>query len=102
MAIINSNVATTATSVYTSTGSSAVVTIHLCNFTNASQTVNVYAVSSGNVASNYNIIYSNYNITAYNTLIINTEKFILSDQDSIRVNCSNVSAVTATVSYIGI
>jgi hypothetical protein len=49
------------------------------------------------------VIYSNYSITAYNTLIVFAEKFILSGTgDAIMANCSNASAVTATVSSIGI
>lgn len=102
MAIQNTSVQTIATPLYTSSGSSAVVTIHLCNYTTDTVVANVYVVPNGDTAGNTNIVYSNYSITSYNTLIINTEKFILGNGDSVYANVSANTSVTATVSYIGI
>jgi len=59
-------------------------------------------VPSGTAAGNVNIIYSALSITALNSYVINSEKFILGAGDSIRANCSTAGNVTATVSYIGI
>ena len=102
MAIQNTAVGTTATQLYSSSGNSAVVTIHLCNYTNSTVTANLYIVPSGGTPNSSTIIYSNYSITSYNTLIINTEKFILGNGDKVYANVSTGSSVTATVSYIGI
>lgn len=102
MAINNTALTTSAQSIYTSSGSSAITTIHLCNYSNAPVTANIYAVPSGGTASESTILYSNVSITAYNTLIIYQEKFILSNGDQIDANCSASDAVTATVSSIGI
>lgn len=102
MAINNTALTTTASSIYTSSGSSAITTIHLCNFSNSTVTANVYAVPSGGVANSSTIIYSNVSLTAYQTLIVYQEKFILGNGDQIDANCSVSGAVTATVSSIGI
>lgn len=91
-----------ASSIYTSSGSSAITTVHLCNYTASTVYANVFLVPSGNTPGNNNVIYSNVSITAYNTLIIYAEKFILSNGDQIDANCSASNSVTATVSSIGI
>jgi hypothetical protein len=103
MAILNTVLTNSAaSSIYTSSGTSAITTIHLCNTTGASVTANVYIVTSGSTAGASNAIYTNLSITAQNTYIVYAEKFILSGGDSIQANCSAGSAVTATVSSIGI
>jgi hypothetical protein len=104
MAITNTALTTTAANILVnSSGTTAVTTIHLANYTNNTQTVNVYVVPGGSTAGNSTVIYSNYSLTAYNTLIVYAEKFILGGVgDAIMANCSNASAVTATVSSIGI
>ncbi len=102
MAILNSNVTTVATSIYTSTGNSAITTIHLCNYSANPVQANLYLVPNGGVASNDNIIYANTNVSSYNTLIVYAEKFILSNGDAVYANVSADASVTATVSSIGI
>lgn len=103
MAILNTVLTSSeATSIYTSSGTSAITTIHLCNTTGATVTANLYIVPNGSIASANNAIYTNLSITAQNTYIVYAEKFILSTGDSIRANCSAPLSVTATVSSIGI
>ena len=104
MAIQNTRLTNgTAATVYASSGTSAITTIHLCNTTGATVTCNVYlATGSGIIPSANNAIYTNLSITAQNTYIIYAEKFILTNGDSIRANCTAADSVTATVSYIGI
>ena len=102
MAILNTALTTTAANIYASSGASAITTIHLCNYSPTAVTANIYLVTNGSAAGPSNIIYSNVSITAYNTLIVYAEKFILSNGDTVRANCSQANAVTATVSSIGI
>ena len=103
MAILNTALSTgNAANIYASSGSSAITTIHLCNYTATNAYANLYLVPSGGTAGNSNIIYSNVSVTAYNTLIVYAEKFILSDGDTIKGNCSATNTITATVSSIGI
>ena len=91
-----------ASSIYTSSGASAITTIHIANYTNTSVVANLYVVPSGSTASNATVIYSNYTITSYNTLVVDSEKFILANGDAIMANCSVPGTLTATVSSIGI
>ena len=103
MAIKNTSLTTTAQSIFTSVGNTVVSTIHLCNYTGSAVQANVYlAPSTGNVANGSTIIYGNVTITAYNTLIIYQEKFILANGDTVYANVSAPSSVTATVSSTGI
>jgi len=103
MTIIN-NILTnsTASAIYTSSGNSAITTIHLCNFSSSTDVVNVYVVPNTFVANSYNIIYSNVTLSPYQTLIIYQEKLILSNGDTIRANANSANQVSATVSSIGI
>lgn len=102
MAIKNTLLTPTPVSIYTSSGNNAVTTVHLCNYTASAVTANVYAVPNGGSAGNTTVIYSNVAITAYNTLIIDTEKFILSNGDALLAAVSASNSVNATVSSIGI
>lgn len=103
MAITNTRLTSgTASSIYTSSGSSAITTIHLCNTTGGAVTCNVYIVPNGGTASSNTAIYTNLSITAQNTYIVYAEKFILQNGDSIKANCTVADSVTATISSIGI
>ena len=103
MSITNTALTTGAASnVYVSAGDSVVSTLHICNYSSTVQTVNVYVVPSGTVANSTNIIYSNVSVAAYNTYVVDKEKFLLSTNDTIRANCNAASAVSVTVTYVGI
>lgn len=102
MAILNTAVTTTASPIFVSSGNNALTTIHLCNYSGSPVQANIYAApSTANVANNSTVIYGNVTISAYNTLIIYQEKFILANGDTIYANVSTNSAVTATVSTMG-
>lgn len=101
--ITNTPLTTTAQSIYTSIGNNAITTIHLCNYSSSAVQANVYvAPSTGNVANSTTVIYGNVTISAYNTLIIYQEKFILANGDTVWANVSTNSAASATVSSAGI
>jgi hypothetical protein len=103
MAINNTSLTGTASAVYVSSGNTVVTTIHLCNYTGTQVQANVYlSPSTGNVANGTTIIYGNVSISAYNTLIIYQEKFVLANGDTIWANVSATNSVTATVSSFGI
>lgn len=103
MTIINNLLTnSTASPIYTSMGNSAITTIHLCNFSNFTDVVNVYVVPSGFSANNYNIIYSNVTLTPGQTLIIYQEKLVLANGDTVRANANSANQVSATVSSLGI
>jgi hypothetical protein len=102
MAILNANVTTVASPIFVSSGNNAITTIHLCNYTGSSVQANIYmAPSTGNVANGTTVIYGNVTISAYNTLIIYQEKFLLANGDTVYANVSANLSVTGTVSSLG-
>lgn len=96
--------ATTATSIFTSTGTQgdAVTTMYFCNRDSSTRTFNLWLVPSGGVAGVNNIAYSNKIITAGDTYIIDWEKLVLGPGDSIQANSNVGNAIVATVSTIGV
>ena len=102
MAIQNTALTTTAQSVYTSTGNSVVSTMHIPNYTGTPITCNVWVVPNGGTVSFTNIVYGNVTITAYNTLVVDREKFILANGDKLYANVSASSSASCTITYIGV
>lgn len=101
MSVQNTALTTTAQSVYTSTGNTVVATMHVPNYSGTPITCNVWVVPSGDTPSFTNIIYGNLTITAYNTLVIDREKFVLANGDALYSNVSSDSSAAATVTYTG-
>ena len=75
--------------------------MYFCNYSASTVTFNVYAVSSGNVASSNNQIYSSVQLASNDTYVVDWEKLALGNGDTIRANCSANTSVSTTVSYIG-
>ena len=103
MAITNYTVTTSSgTAAYTSSGDNAVTTMHICNYSGADATVDVYVVKNGNSVGNSTIIYKTLTVRSLDTYIISTEKLVLGDQDKIYIVGSANSTFTATLSTIGV
>jgi hypothetical protein len=85
----------------------AISCIQACNNTNiagAAQTItiSVYAVPAGYVADATTLIYSEVEITAGDTFIIDQERMVLGDGDAIWAKASVNGAIVFTVSSVGI
>ena len=103
MAIQNTTITTgAAVSVYTSSGSSAITAIYLCNIDTSARTFDIYAVPNAAATFANSRIYSGVTVQANDTYVIDTEKLILSNGDSIKANASSTNSFAVTVSYIGI
>jgi hypothetical protein len=105
MAIVNANLGTSASAVYTSSGNTVVSLMYFCNFSGSTKTVSLYLVPSAQSsvgAQTYNQIYNNYSITSSDTLVVNQEKFVLSNGDAIYANANAATAVTMTVGYFAL
>jgi hypothetical protein len=102
MAVSNSILGTSASAIYTSSGQSVVQLLYFCNTSGSTKTVNLYVVPSGGFAGNSTIVYSNYAITSSDTLVVATEKIILSNGDAIYANANAATSITATVGYISL
>ena len=101
MALINTNVTTSTANVYASSGNSVVSVAYFCNNTEGSSvTFNLWAVPAGDSADDVNQIYQNVQIAEGDTFVVDMEKLVLGDDDSLQANASG--NVAATISYVGI
>lgn len=104
MAITSTALDTTATTIYTSSGSNgdAITTMYFCNRDSSTRTFSLYLVPSGGSANVNNIAYSNKTVTAGDTYIIDWEKLVLSTGDMIQATSNTANAIVASVSTIGL
>lgn len=91
----------TAANIYASTGNSIISTMYLCNVTGTDVLVNIHAVQSGGSPADTNLIYKDLLIAPSDTYVMDVEKLLLGDNDTIRGNSNVASSVTATTSYTG-
>jgi len=88
---------TTDTDVYTSSGESGITTLLICNHhASTDAIVNVYVVPSADTVGTSNQILKNLTIVAGDTFVMDMEKLILDNGDTIVVQ-SNVANVINTV-----
>lgn len=100
--IANTDVQTSPTVIFQSSGESAVIATIFCNVGASDAYLDVHLVQSGFSASNTNKILSQIFLPIGETFSIDTERFILSDSDSIQAVASNSNLISATVSYLAI
>ena len=102
MAITNSQLSSTAkTEVFVGSGENAITCIILCNTSlTVDTTVTLWAVPAAVAAGDANMIMNEVSLPAGETFSLDTERFILSDGDSIQAQASQDLIVTATISYV--
>ena len=110
MAITNTSVTSSNTTIYTSSGNNAITTILFCNtstFSSSSPTTNqsllyVYAVPSGSSAGTGTLIVNGLPIPAGETVSLDQEKLVLANGDTIVAKTDSLSNITATVSTLAV
>lgn len=90
---------TSATAVYTSTGNTACTVVYICNTSVSTVTV---TVNVGATATTANTIYKTLSINASDTYVIDSERLMFENGQSIWVTASSANAVVTTVSYLEI
>jgi hypothetical protein len=93
---------TSVSTVYTSSGNSAITTAYLCNTSNSPVTANVYVVPSGGTANVANQIYSQLTIAGYDTYVMEWERILLNNGDTVQIKAGTGSVLTVTTSFTGI
>jgi len=102
MAISNTLLTTVVSNVYVSSGNTVVSVMYFCNTDSSARTFNLYAVPSGTATIDGNVqIYKNLQIQANDTFVVDMEKIVLANGDTLRANASANIAITTTVSYVG-
>lgn len=102
MAIQNTTLTSAAQSLIGTTGERAVTVIYFYNSDVSSVTIDLHAVPSGDSADSGNKIYGNLIIEPTDTYIVDTEKLLLDDGDSLWAAANTGNVVIATVSYTSI
>ena len=102
MALSQATLTTSASTVFTSSGNNAVTAMYLCNYSASDRTATIYLVISGGSAGNSNMIYKEIPIAAGDTYIIDTERLVLGNGDTIQALASSSTSITMTVSYVGV
>ncbi len=102
MAITQAEVGTSATTVYTSSGTTALTCMFFMNDNASARTLTVHVVKSGESAGTANTIVKAINIDPADTYVINTEKLVLDNGDTIQCTASAASSIQATLSSVTI
>lgn len=102
MAISNTVLSTTGNVIYTSTNNSVVSVMYFCNTDSTAKDINVYLVPTGGIAAGNTQIYKSIQIAGNDTFVVDMEKLVLANGDTIQATASLDNVVTATVSYVGI
>ena len=102
MAISQASIGNSVTTLYTSTGESATTCIFFCNTHSSSITLSVYIVPSGQTPGAGNIIIDTITIANGDTYMMNVEKVVLDNADTIQAVASTAAVCTSTISYVSI
>ena len=104
MAILTTQVNDSATTVYTSSGSTAITSISFTNYTASAVLVDINVVPSGDSVANVNTMVKDLVIDAKDTYHMYTasEKLLLSNTDFISCTANTASALNSIVSYTSI
>lgn len=108
MSIQTSSVTTAGNIVYTSTDSTAITFLSICNYGPSDVMANIHVVPNGNSASNDNLIITQLELSASGNGTGDTyqiysggEKLLLDNGDFIYID-ANANTVSAVVSYISV
>ena len=114
MAITNSFIDATLTTVFTSSGENAITSMIFCNYadadniagdnilTDADTFLDVHIVKSTESATDSNKILHQLKMPAGETFIMDTEKFVLDNGDKVICQTTSPATVSVTISTIGV
>lgn len=101
MAIQTTEVGDSATTIYTSSGNSAITFVSFCNYSTTDALVDVNIIPNGDLPSNANMYIKSLEIVSNDTYLVyqSGEKLLLSDGDIISVTANSSGKISALVSY---
>jgi hypothetical protein len=101
MAIVNTAILATNTTIYSSSGTNAITTVIICNTGSTDRTLTLHAVPNSGSVSTVNMIVNALNVPAGDTVSFDQEKMVLSDGDEI-VAVGSGTGLSATVSTLAV
>lgn len=99
MAIVNTAILSTSTTLFTSSGNNAITTVIICNTSGADRTLTLHAVPNGGSVSTVNMIVNTLIVPAGDTVSFDQEKMVLSNGDSL-IAVGSDTGLSATVSTL--
>lgn len=104
MSIQSTALDTTVSSIYTADGANGNVlsVAYFCNRSGTATAFSLHLVPNGGSATANNIVYSNWTITSGDTYILELEKIILGNGDSLQASANTANAIVASVSTLGV
>jgi hypothetical protein len=101
MAIYNTPVLASNTTLASGSGERAITSVIVCNTTGSDKTLTLYAVASGNSAGSDTMIVNALTVPAGDTVSFDQEKMVLSTGDTL-VGIGSGTGLTATVSVLAV
>ena len=115
MAITNNFIDATLTTLYTSTGDTAITSMIFCNYadtdniagagnvlTDADTFLDLHVVPNGDSASDENKILHQLKIPGGETFIMDTERLVLENGDTIVAQTTSPATISATISSVAV
>ena len=105
MAISNSYINATITTVYTSSGTNAITSMIFCNYadstlTDADTYLDLHIVPNGGTYNDQNKILHQLRIPAGETFIMDSERLVLESGDTVQAQTTSPATVSVTISTI--
>lgn len=91
----------TPTTIFQSSGTNVVTSLYFCNTNTGTLTFNLYLVPAAQIAGHTNIVYYTVQIAASDTYVIDTEKIMLDNGDTIQATTTIAGLIVATISSMG-
>jgi len=101
MALYNTAILATNTTLASGSGERAITTVIVCNTTGGDLPLTLYAVANGGSAGTGTMIVNTLNVPAGDTVSFDQEKMVLSTGDTL-VAVSTGTGLTATVSILAV
>jgi hypothetical protein len=103
MTIRNTFLSTTVGNICVSTNATTAITsMYFCNTGSNMESFTVFVVPQGETQSPVHTIYEAVQVAAHDTYIVEAEKLLLSDGDTIQAVATTANVIAATVSYMGL
>jgi len=102
MAISQAAITTSPATLFTSSGTNAITAIYVLNNHSSTVTLQVHIVPSGDGFDISNKIIKDLQIAAGDTFVIDTERLILDNGDTVQATADVDSVCFSTISYVGV
>jgi hypothetical protein len=100
MAIENTQIQTIPTSIFLADGQQAVTTMIFCNVTTVTSFLTVYAVPFGSNPAPGTIMINEVELPAGETFAMDSERFVLENNDAMFAKCTSNNDITVTISSV--